>query len=967
VFLMTVDLPVEERHGLLESLCAQDAELRAEVESLLASDCDSGTVIAEAVQSEASKLFDLEPLPGKRVGAYRIVREIGRGGMGAVYLASRDDEVYQKQVAIKVVKPGMDTADVLDRFRYERQILASLEHPYIARLFDGGSTDEGVPFFVMEYIEGEPVNVFCRSKTLNNRARCELFHKILEAVSYAHRSLVVHRDLKPGNIFVTADGTPKLLDFGVAKLISGNGEGSHTLTTLLRPFTPEYASPEQVLGLAVTTSTDIYSLGAVFYELLTDRRAQPILTPTPLEIERAVCQLEAPRPSEVAPSVDEDLDNIVLMAMRKEPERRYHSADQFAEDIERYLSGRPILARQDSVTYRLRKFLVRNRLELATVSVLIVGLSGGLAVSLLQTRRANEALRLAESQRLVAIHENARATAEARKSEEALASEARQRAIAERQTSIAEEQRDDAQHQKALAEERAKDLLDLSDRALFRIHDAVAKLPGSMAARQEIVNTTLDYLKRLENENGLDDELRLALAAGYYKVSLIQGDQLSASLQDFAGAEASLQKARNMILPLYEKNGDDPAVVLRWVEIQRALAGIADQAGHIQEVIAIDSPLLPIAHRLAQMKPCSVDCESQEAFIDDDLAEQYLRLSDPRGLEYATHGIVLAKELLLRYPDDRGLKLSLSSDLDNVAEAASQKGDLDGAAVDLQQSITLSEELLKKDPYDAVVRRNLMIMYATYAGILGTPSLPNLGRPAEALIYGAKVVALAREMESSDPQDVTARFDLGMALVTLGMIDPAPDGLKDSLASLQEAISLIEPIAKANPKSSFYAYRLSNALDFEGRRLEALGRTAEAIKSYRRSLEVLQPFFDSGNTVMVYGQRIRNEEDLAQVLSSTGDYAAALELASGAVAQSEKRVATGPPSEQTVGSLARAYARLAAVEEEAGKPDEARQSAEKARSTWKQVHSRGALSIYPSVMAANDQRLARLNATLPAK
>src|SRR5271170_1815566 len=449
LFLMTADVPVEEQPRLLDSLCAHDPELRAEVESLLASDCDSGTVIAQVVQSEASLLLDLEPLAGKRVGAYRIVREIGRGGMGAVYLATRDDEVFQKRVAIKVVKQGMDTADVLNRFRYERQILASLEHPYIARLFDGGSTDQGLPFFVMEYVEGQPVNLFCRGRTLNNRDRCELFLKILEAVAYAHRNLVVHRDLKPGNIFVTEEGTPKLLDFGVAKLISGTGERGETVTTLLRPFTPEYASPEQVLGLAVTTSTDIYSLGAVFYELLTDRRAQPITTPTPAEIERAVCEVDVARPSQIAPSVDEDLDNIVLMAMRKEPERRYLSVDQFAEDIQRYLDGRPIIARQNSLSYRLRKFVRRNRLVVATASVLIVGLSGALAVSLLQTRRATEALQLAESQRLLAVHENARATAEAHRSEEALAAEARQRAIAERQTSIAEQQRDIAQRETA--------------------------------------------------------------------------------------------------------------------------------------------------------------------------------------------------------------------------------------------------------------------------------------------------------------------------------------------------------------------------------------------------------------------------------------------------------------------------------------------------------------------------------------
>ena len=372
LFLMTVELPDRERRPLLDSLCAHDPELRAEVESLLASDGGGGTIVAAAVQQEASLLFDSALLAGKRIGAYRIVREIGRGGMGAVYLATRDDEEYHKQVAIKVVKPGMDTEEVLNRFRYERQILANLDHPYIARLFDGGSTPEGLPFFVMEYIEGRPVHTFCHEDALNNRARCGLFLRILEAASYAHRNMVVHRDLKPGNIFVTADGTPKLLDFGIAKLLSGNPDGN-TATTVLRPFTPEYASPEQVRGLSVTTSTDIYSLGAVLYELLTGRRAQPITTSTPEELERAICQMEPLRPSKIAPTVDADLDNIVLMAMRKEPERRYQSVDQFAEDIQRHLDGMPVLARQDSIVYRVRKFVLRNRLETG-VAALVVAL-----------------------------------------------------------------------------------------------------------------------------------------------------------------------------------------------------------------------------------------------------------------------------------------------------------------------------------------------------------------------------------------------------------------------------------------------------------------------------------------------------------------------------------------------------------------------------------------------------------------
>jgi len=952
---MTADVPVDEQVRLLDSLCAHDAELRAEVASLLASDCDSGKVIVQAVQSEAALLLERESMPDKRVGAYRIVREIGRGGMGAVYLATRDDQAYQKQVAVKVVKPGMDTADVLNRFRYERQILASLDHPYIARLFDGGSTDEGLPFFVMEYIEGQPVNSFCRGKTLSNRARCELFLKILEAVSYAHRNLVVHRDLKPGNIFVTQEGEPKLLDFGVAKLISGNGEGGHTVASVHRPFTPEYASPEQVLGLAVTTSTDIYSLGAVFYEILTDRRAQPILTPTPAEIEYAVCEIEAPRPSQIAPSVDEDLDNIVLMAMRKEPERRYHTVDQFGEDIQRYLDGRPILARQDSVTYRLRKFLVRNRVELTTVSVMILGLSGALGVSLHQTNLAKAALGLAS-------HENARAKAEARRAEDALGAEARQRAIAERQTTIAEEQRDIAQRQTAVANQRLDQMFELAERTLFGVHDSVAKLPGSMAARKEIVATTLEYLQDLETQNGMTDDMRIALAAAYYKVSLFQGNPSGASMQDFAAAEVSLKKGQSIILPLYKRKGNDPGVILRWIEIQSGLADLAYQSGRQREAIEIESALIPVAHRLGQVKECGLVCETQESAIENDVAKKYIGISDPRGLEHAQRGVAEMKELVARHPQDRSVKQALGSSLASAAGAIRDAGELEESANYFRQSIQLREELLHEQPADAAINHNLMVTYGNYAGLLGVRGFANLGRLDEARVYAGKSLAIAREAVKSDAQDVTARLNEGMALSRMGMIDPSPEGVKDSLATLEESYSLIEPIAKTNKQSATQANQLANILDFEGHRLEALNKNADAIQSYRKSLELLQPFMDAGNGAVV-GQEISTEEDLARILASTGESSMALEVSSRAVAQAEKRNAAPPANEYYAGALARAYATMALVQAKAGDAAQARQNAEKAMTIWKQIHNRGVLALHSDAEADNERLLAGLDST----
>jgi eukaryotic-like serine/threonine-protein kinase len=349
----------------------------------------------------------------------------------------------------------------------------------IARLLDGGTTSDGRPFFVMD-VEGRALDEFCRESTLDTEGRCRLFLRILEAVSHAHRNLVEHRDLKPANIFVKGDGSPKLLDFGVAKLLAAESGAGMTLTSVTRPFTPAYASPEQVLGLAVTTSMDIYALGAVFYEMLTGERAQKIDTHSPAEFERIICQTEIRPPSAIQKSLDRDLDNIVLMAMRKEPERRYQSVDQFAEDVRRYLIGQTIVARQDSFWYRMRKFAWRNRYQLGGAALIFASLVAALVVTVAQTR-------MAEAARSVAEKEKARAETEFHQAEFARANEAQQRLEAGRQ-------RDEAVVQKARAEQSVKELIGIADKTLLEIHDTVARLSGATEARQALVKTTLEYL-----------------------------------------------------------------------------------------------------------------------------------------------------------------------------------------------------------------------------------------------------------------------------------------------------------------------------------------------------------------------------------------------------------------------------------------------------------------------------------------
>ena len=412
LFHLGLEREASQRAAFLDEACAGDPDLRGKVELLLAYDEQESDFLETPASEVRGDWLDEDqpgPMTGRRIGPYQVTREIGHGGMGAVYLAVRADDQYQKQVAIKLIKRGMDTETILRRFRTERQILANLDHPNIAKLLDGGTTEEGLSYFIMDYVDGLPIDLYCDTQKLTTVERLRLFRTVCSAVAYAHQNRVVHRDLKPGNILVTAQGVVKLLDFGVAKLLNPEAASKTTGSTAaaLRPMTPEYASPEQVRGSVITPASDIYSLGVLLYELLTGHRPYRVQSRTPQEIERVICEEEPEKPSTVIGRVEEapdrdrpltpasvsetregqpeklrrrlagDLDTIVLMALRKEPERRYGSVEQFSEDIRRHLEGLPVIARKDAFWYRSAKFIKRNK-----AAVLAATLGAGIILAL---------------------------------------------------------------------------------------------------------------------------------------------------------------------------------------------------------------------------------------------------------------------------------------------------------------------------------------------------------------------------------------------------------------------------------------------------------------------------------------------------------------------------------------------------------------------------------------------------------
>jgi eukaryotic-like serine/threonine-protein kinase len=799
-FSTASELSAAERAPYLDRVCDDDTQLRAELDSLLQAHQASRVVIDQP----AFEYLTGGGLPaaeerwlGRRIGPYELTALIGRGGMGEVYRARRADAQYDREVAIKLVRGGYHVGYVLQRFRAERQILANLEHPNIAHLLDGGATADGLPYLVMELVEGEPIDSYCEHRGLPIAARLRLFCDVCSAVSYAHQRLIVHRDLKPSNILVTNEGTVKLLDFGVAKLLQPTAPEvtAAPTATLMQALTPAFASPEQILGLSITTASDIYSLGVVLYHLLAGRSPYGHSVLTTQDAIREVCEREPLRPSAGVgaargrPHVDHDLDVIALKALRKEPKSRYATVEQLAEDVRRYRAGLPVAARGDELGYRVRKFIGRHRFGVAAAIIVLLTIAAGVAATL------------------------------------------RQAAIARRQAQI-------AQAERSRAERRFNDVRKLSDGLIFDVNDAIRNLPGATPARQVLLDRAVAYLDSVAKDADGQPDLERELAWGYQRFATVQGSSTESSLGDAKAALLSNRKALAHFEAAAKANPGNITDQLNVAMMHRILsfAVLAQEEGRqelerartlTQQLLAADPGNIKVKDELS--------IEYQDIGLMQDAAGNRAAALKAYG---ANRDLKL--EIIRADPGNTRIARGIAMATVILGDAQARMGLLDDAVTNIRDGIA-RYQALPKGVDDVHVARELAVSRVKYADaelIRG-----DIAAAREAFREARRALEpLARQ----DPRNVLLQDDVawldyheGKLQVLLGRYAPARRQLGRALARFEEMHGPLREVGEiADAEGRIYLW-LGDAYGGE-RDWQA------ALQSYQRGIKVLGTSPDAG-------------------------------------------------------------------------------------------------------------------------
>jgi tetratricopeptide (TPR) repeat protein len=813
LFSEAIELAPESRATWIATACAGDVSLRRELEALIEAHDRAGRFmdrsvldIPEAARAVVAATQSAVPVsvPPTRFGGYRIVRELGRGGMGVVYLGARDDDRFEKLVAIKVIAGDLVDPIASGRFLEERRILASLDHPDIARLLDAGTSEAGVPYVVMEYVEGEPIDVYCAARHLSVRDRLALFVRVCEAVQYSHEHLVVHRDIKARNILVTRDGAPKLLDFGIAKLLDPGGLDRHATRTRFRALTPESASPEQVRGDPVTVSTDVYSLGMLLYRLLTGRSPYRGDMTTESAVARAICDEEPLRPSATPDLAHHrelrgDLDLIVLKALRKDAARRYTSVAQLAQDIQRHLGALPILAAPDAWAYRTRKFVTRHWLGVSAVAAVILALVAGGATTWWQAQRA---------------------------------------------------------------ERRFNDVRRLANTFMFDIHDAIAKLPGSTEVRRLLVTNALQYLDSLASEAGNDPTLERELATAYEKMADVLGRPSTPNLGDVHGALTAYHKAQAARQRLLADEPGNVALLrdlsttamkmsrANWYAGEtHAGAEEARKATVIEETLAASDHGPDQTFRLARSHSnygvlLFVSSQTVESMQQQQTAIAILEKLDASGWNHAE----VQGRLAVAY-GNLAMVLRLGTPVAGVVPNFS-------AALDLQRkALALDESFAEAAVSDTGLQRQVMIDLMNLA-----ENLLQLNDRRGAQDQFRQALERAEHLARADVANLQAQSDLAYSSSSLGQLLAQDGTTGEAFALLNRSQRLLEPVVAADSANTNTRARVAGYNEGFGHAHAALGQWREAKARFEAAYAFWKEFRDRG---MSSGADLARPEALA--------------------------------------------------------------------------------------------------------
>ena len=742
VFDHALKLGPAERDAFVSAESAGDEELRHEVTSLLAC-ATTNTHFVDPASLLADSMLD------RHFGPYRAVRSLGFGGMGAVYLAMRDDDQFRRRVAVKVVRPELMDEQMLRRFQNERQTLAVLDHPNIVRLLDGG-TENGVPYFVMDHVEGQPIDQYCESHKLSVAERLQLFRAVCGAVHYAHQNLVVHRDLKPGNILVTPEGVPKLLDFGIAKMLRPeySSQLSGYTRTAMQPLTPEYASPEQLLGQPVTTASDIYSLGVLLFRLLTGQHPFQDQSRSVADLVHAICETEPEKPSTLvlheaasratprnrprtlSRRLRGDLDRIVLMAVRKEPQRRYASAEHLSEDLRRHLEGKPVLARKATWTYRLSKFALRHKPGAAAAVVAVVLLTASAAMTLEQKHRAE------------------------------------------------------------------RRFTELRQFANFAVNDLDEAFRGGLTpGRKKLVEQALGYLDGLGREAGGDEKLMAEVMAGYLKMGDILGNPFVPSLGRAAEAEASYRKALGIARTLARSHPADPAAIRPLALALVKLADVLALAGERLKAIEAYREAGAAYQRLLDKDRANPDIMRELMNVDVKIGSTQDQLCDSVGARDAFRDALRIGEAWLAI--DLKARPAVAFAKERVAFFAVMSGETEGVEPPIREALQYYQQAAGEKPSLRALR-NIAKTHKTLAEVE-----KRTGRPAEALASARTSLAMTEKLLADDPQNKQYQIDLHQALLLMVDLLRASGQTREGRAVTARALEFLEPLVH-QPEPSFY-------------------------------------------------------------------------------------------------------------------------------------------------------------------